>query len=265
MPKVLSTRQRWAQTPARCSSSAEMPLLRGCQGPDQLQGASASHLSQACPPGGRSPLHGQELAFSKVTSLPNCELLELPTNGLLLQGLGTHQEKVRLQNPLDRYSAPPDTTWQAEHISLRLSPQPGVLAQGTACTTALGSPEREVREGGRDGWTSLTAPRHQHGVLTKLALSAVIHPHPLSWCARQCVSEALSGIQNDPAPLPRWEHRRCLQPTHQVHDCNSICWLPGASPGDRVAPQGQGTAGKASGTTLWGHTGVSLNPSSATY
>lgn len=42
--------------------------------------------------------------------------------------------------------------WQAERISLRLTPQPGVLAQGTACTTALGSPEREVREG---GWRQL--------------------------------------------------------------------------------------------------------------
>lgn len=99
-------------------------------------------------------------------------------------------------------------------------------------------------------------------VLTKLALSAMIHPHPLG-LAHSAVCER-GPVRN--TELPHREHRRCHPPTprDQVHGCKSICWLPGALPGDRVASHGQGVEGEAGGTTSWGHTALGSNSSSAT-
>ena len=104
------------------------------------------------------------------------------------------------------------TTWQAECISLCLTSQPGVLAQGTTCTTALGRPEWEVREGGMG-----TAGR-LYGTQTpawgaKLALSALIHPHPLR-LARSAVCER-GPVRNTgpsgPTPSPGTQ---AVPPTH---------------------------------------------------
>lgn len=96
-----------------------------------------------------------------------------------------------MQNPSDGYSALPEFIWQFGKQSVFHSDSP--LSQVSLHKAQPASPHLAALsgrsgKGGGDSWTSLMAPRHQHGVLTKLARSAMIHPHPLRlvhWAARK--------------------------------------------------------------------------------
>ena len=93
-----------------------------------------------------------------------------------------HLEKVQAQNPLNRYSALPERVWQLGKQSVFHSDSPlsqVSLHKAQPAPPHLAAPSGRSGKGGGDSWPPLMAPRHQHGVLTKLALSAVIHPHPL--------------------------------------------------------------------------------------
>lgn len=181
-----------------------------CQGEQTSSRAiCASHLPAGQSPGRPRSWAGAGLQQGDLAqTAASCELLAVltqpPPSLVPWHTLGKDagaESSRQIQCPATAYLA----IWQAERISLRLIPQPGVLAQGTACTTALGSPKWEVREGGGgDSWTSLKAPRHQHGVLTKLALSAVIHPHPLGLVRSAAVNKAPSCLagNGDSATCP---------------------------------------------------------------
>lgn len=85
--------------------------------------------------------------------------------------------------------------------------------------------------------------RHQHGLLTKLAFSAVTHPHHRGWCARQPVSKALCGTRNNPARFLAGNTGGTTHPVPGPSICQGAEWLLE--------------------TTLWGHTGLGSSPSSA--
>lgn len=283
MPKVHNTRQTWDWNSSAHGRPRPIPGTATLQSPSCLgmvsgeqtsfRGASASHLPNKPVPMEAEALSWEGAGLQQGDLTPasaRCELLEVLTQvppaqvprSTLQKGAGTESSR-QTQCPARAYLA----TWQTECISLRRTPHSQVSlhkAQPTPPHLAALS-GRSGKEGG-GSWTSLMASRHQHGALTKPALSAVIHPHPLRLAHSAACEQGPVCNTQPSSPLPGQEQRPCHQPTFrsQVHVCNGICWLPGASPGDKVAPRGKGAAGKASETALWCHTGVGLNPSSAT-
>lgn len=106
--------------------------------------------------------------------------------GLLTQLLPT---VVPWQGTRSLIQCPPDTQLGKQsifHSNLPLSQRPCTRHNLHHALHLAALSGRSGNEGG-DRWMSLMMPRYQHGLLTKLALSSVIHSYPLRLvCSAAC-------------------------------------------------------------------------------